>query len=324
MKFAMTGATGFLGGALAHQLLAAGHTVTVVVRSPDKAETLRAEGAHVVAGDVGDVASMTRAFTGVDGVFHVAGWYKVGDAHPEEAWRVNVAGTRNTLVAVREAGVPRVVYTSTLAVNSDTHGEVRDETYRFTGRHLTVYDETKALAHEAAVRFAAEPDGPEVVIVMPGGIYGPGDTSQIGTWMAQVAHGERVLASARLRMMQAHVDDVAAGHVAAMERGRAGQSYMLAGERSDLAAMLQEVAVITGGRPPIVMPGPLLPVTERFLRMAERILPLPAELHAESLRSAQASYLGTPAKAQRELGWRFRPLPEGLRETAVAEGWISE
>ncbi len=155
MRYGITGATGFVGGALVRQLVAGGHDVVALVRDPGSAGGLRDLGVRLVAGDLSDAAAIEEACSGVDGFFHVAGWYKVGSRKPAEGWRVNVDGTRSVLEAAKRAGVPRVVYTSTLAVNSDTGGAVVDESYRFTGKHLSVYDETKAAAHDIALEFAA-------------------------------------------------------------------------------------------------------------------------------------------------------------------------
>lgn len=323
MRYAITGATGFVGNALARRLVAQGHEVVATVRTPAKATALAELGVEVRQADLDDVAAMTEAFRGCDGVFHVAGWYKVGDPDPQEGWRVNVEGTKNTLAAAVAAEVPRFVHTSTLAVNSDTEGRTVDETYRFTGRHRTTYDETKALAHEYVDRYAASHVTPEIVTVMPGGIYGPGDTSTLGSILAEVAAGKRVMVSSSLRMMQAHVDDIAEGHVLAMERGRPGEAYMLAGERSDLRSLVTEMAALTGGPKPIDMPLPVLIGAEKAMGLVGRVVPLPTQFSPEALRSAQCSYLGTPAKAQKELGWTFRSLHDGLRETAQVEGWIN-
>lgn len=216
MRYAITGATGFLGGVLALQLAAAGHDVVAAVRSPRKSARLLNAGIQVVPADLADTEGLTSAFEGADGVFHVAGWYHVGAKDPTEGDRVNVEGTRHVLAAAAAAGVRRMVHTSTCAVNSDTHGEVVDETYEFRGKHISEYDRTKAEAHYIVLDYAAAHDLPEVVVVMPGGIYGPGDTSQVGTLMRDVAAGKRVIATSRLRMMQAYVADVAYGHLLAM------------------------------------------------------------------------------------------------------------
>jgi dihydroflavonol-4-reductase len=317
MKYALTGATGFVGGHLARQLRDAGHEVIAVVRTPAKARDLEELGVTVVPGDVTSRSSLVSAFTGVDGVFHVAGWYHLGSDHPEQGWAVNVQGTRNALDAAQETQVPRVVYTSTVAVNSDTGGQVRDETYHFTGTHLSVYDHTKAQAHLIAEEYAGR--GLDVVTVMPGGIYGPGDTSQIGELIRQAAHGRRVMAPAGLRMCMAPVDDVAAGHVLAMDKGRAGESYMLAGPQTTLVDVLRITAEIAGGKAPLVLPDVAVGASEKMMGLLERMVPVPSTYRSESLRASRASYLGSAEKAKAELGWFPRALRIGLAETVEDE-----
>ena len=135
MRYAITGATGFVGGVLARQLRDAGHEVRALVRDPARATALDARGVELVPGDLDDAAALDRLCADVDGLFHVAGWYKLGQRDPSVGDRVNVEGTRNALAAAQRAGVPKVVYTSTLAVNSDTHGRVYDETFRHRGDH---------------------------------------------------------------------------------------------------------------------------------------------------------------------------------------------
>ena len=237
MRYAITGATGFVGGALASQLRKSGHDVVALVRDRSRAGALERLGCEFVEGDLDDAAALDRLCAGADGLFHVAGWYKLGQRDPSLGTKVNVEGTRNALAAAQRNGVPRVVYTSTLAVNSDTEEQVVDETYRFTGEHVSVYDRTKAEAHDIALDFVEQ--GLDVVIVQPGLVYGPGDTAQTGDLIAQVANGKRPFAPKGGGVCWAHVDDIADGHVRAMERGRKGESYMLAGPRATLAEGLR-------------------------------------------------------------------------------------
>jgi nucleoside-diphosphate-sugar epimerase len=316
MRYAITGATGFLGGVLARLLVDEGHEVVALVRDPARATALVDAGVELVPGDLDDARALDRLCTGVDGLFHVAGWYKVGSRTPDEGRRVNIDGTRNALEAARRNGVPRVVYTSTVAVNSDTGGRVVDESYRFTGRHLTVYEQTKAAAHDIAVEYAA--DGLDVVIVQPGAIYGPGDTSQIGAMLERTARGKRVLAPRGGGLCWAHVQDVAHGHVLAMERGARGEAYMLAGPRASLAEVLRQAAALAGGKPPLAVPDGMVRANAAVNAVVGRVVPLPADFAAESLRASVATYLGTPARAEAELGWTARSLDEGLRETVTA------
>lgn len=313
MRYAITGATGFLGGVLARRLRDSGHDVVALVRDPARAAALSAAGVELVTGDLDDAKALDGICDGADGLFHVAGWYQVGSRTPELGRRVNVDGTRNALEAARRNSVPRVVYTSTLAVNSDTKGEVVDESYRFTGTHVSVYDETKAAAHDIAVEYAS--DGLDVVILQPGVIYGPGDTSQVGAMIARTARGHRVVVPRDGGMCWAHVEDVAHGHVLAFEKGAAGAAYMLAGPRASLAEVLRKVAELAGTKRPLTLPVPMVRATAALNAAVEKVVPLPADYTAESLRASVSTYLGTPTRAEQELGWTSRGLDEGLRET---------
>jgi len=316
MRYAVTGATGFVGGALVRLLRANGHDVVALVRNRERAEALSTAGVTLVEGDLDDSAALDRLVAGADGLFHVAGWYKLGDARPENGWRVNVDGTANVLAAARGSGVSRVVYTSTLAVNSDTHGRVVDEEFRFTGSHLSVYDETKARAHDLAVDAAR--DGLPLVVVQPGLVYGPGDTSQTGALVAAVLAGRRPTIPAGGAVCWGHVDDIALGHLLAMEQGTAGDSYFLAGEPCSLAEGLRLLADLAGKPGPIVLPARMVRVTGAVVGVVERVVPMPAGYSAEAMRASLATYLGSPAKAYRELGWTSRPLREGLSELVAA------
>ena len=137
MTFLLTGASGFVGGVVARQLAAAGHRLRAVVRTPDAARALAMLGVDLYRGDVAIKETLRAPMTGVDGVFHIAGWYKIGNPARAEAIATNVTGTHNVLELMEELGIRRGVYTSTLAVNSDTHGQVVDEYYRFSGPHLS-------------------------------------------------------------------------------------------------------------------------------------------------------------------------------------------
>lgn len=321
MRYVMTGATGFVGGALAARLRRDGHAVTALVRDPARAAALREAGVDLALGDLADGRALREALAGADGLFHVAGWYRVGvrsgrrgDADRREAYAVNVEGTRTALTAAGEAGVPRVVYTSTLAVNSDTRGRIVDESYRFTGRHISVYDETKAAAHDVAEEMARA--GLPVVTVMPGLVYGPGDTSQAGRLLADLLARRPVVLPAAGRLCWAYVDDIVDGHVRAMERGRPGEAYLLAGPPHGLAEGLAAAAEQAGVRRPLVVPGRAVAAAAGPARLLER-LPVPATYTGEALRVSVATYLGSPAKAQRDLGWSARPLAEGLPPTII-------
>lgn len=313
MRYAITGATGFVGGALAALLLAEGHDVVALARGGAAALPERLAAAAVVPGALDDVGALDRLLDGADGLFHVAGWYRLGAHDPDEGRRINVEGTRAVLTAARRAGTPRVVHTSTLAVNSDTRGAVHDETFRFTGRHLSVYDATKAEAHRIALQLAA--DGLPVVVAMPGLVYGPGDTSQTGALVRDVLAGRRTVVTSTGSYCWGYVDDIARGHLLAMTSGRPGESYMLAGPVHSLADALRLAARLGRGHPPLVVPGTAVGALAAASDVVGRALPLPPTYRAETLRAASASYLGSPAKAERELGWSARSLAKGMSLT---------
>lgn len=318
MRYFVTGATGFIGGAVAQQLRAAGHDVVAVVRTPSKSAGLAAHGVAIVPGDVTDKESMRPHMTGADGVLHIAGWYKIGETDDREATAINVRGTRNVLELMRELAIPRGVYTSTLAVNSDTQGRLADETYRFSGRHISIYDRTKSEAHAIAEEFVRE--GLPLMIAMPGLVYGPGDTSSVRGMFTQYLQRKLAMVPRRTAYCWGHIDDTARGHVLAMERGRPGERYMICGPAHTLVEALGMAQEITGVPAPASAPPQLLRAMSLVMKAVERVVKVPRTYTSENLRViAGATYLGDSAKARRELGFAPRPLAEGLRQTLEHE-----
>lgn len=319
MKYFVTGATGFVGGRIAQQILVAGHQVITLVRDPAKATHLHAAGAQLAPGDVTDKASMRAPMTGCDGVFHVAGWYKVGVKDKTPGVAVNIEGTRNVLELMQELHIPKGVYTSTLAVNSDTHNELKDETYRFDGKHLSEYDRTKAAAHDIALTMID--GGLPLVIVQPGLIYGPGDLGPSHDLLVQFLTRKLPMIPQQTAFCWAHVDDVARGHILAMEQGRVGESYFLAGPVHtviDALGLAQQLSGVPA--PTLTAPPWMLKTMSGMMSFVEKGLPVPDSYSSEYLRvSAGVTYIGDNTKARRELGWSPRPLAEGLAETLQNE-----
>jgi nucleoside-diphosphate-sugar epimerase len=311
MRYFLTGGTGFVGGHVATELLEDGHEVVALARNPPEATALEAAGAEVVEGDILDPETMRDPMEGVDGVFHVAGWYDVGADDPTLGERINVEGTRNVLELMDELDVPKGVYTSTLAVNSDTDGQVVDERYRYAGRHLTAYDRTKWAAHyEVAEPMVA--DGLPLVTVMPGLVYGPGDTSVFGDALRDFLRGDLPVIPREVAYSPGHVADIARAHILAMEEGTPGESYHVCGAPATLVDLFDIVAEVSDRRPPrAVSPAlfrALAPVASRL------------EYRAESLRVlGGVTYLGDNSKATAELGLDHRPLRAGLEATVDHE-----
>jgi nucleoside-diphosphate-sugar epimerase len=317
MRYLVTGATGLLGRELVRQLLGAGGEVVALVRDPDRARALEAAGALLRQGDVTDAPSVRAAMGGADGVFHLAAWYEVGVRNPR-ADEINVGGTRTVLELVDELRIPRVVHTSTLAVFSDTHGRLVDESYRHGGPHLSAYDRTKWRAHYEVAEPMARAGTP-VVIVQPGVIYGSGDVGPTGRTLRRYLRGRLLAVPKRTAYCWGHVEDVAQGLGLAMERGRVGESYIVCGPPHTLIEALAIAERVTGIRAPRweVPPG-LLRALGDGLGLAGRLIPSargPAEL---LVVAAGVTYLGDNTKARRELGFDPRPLEVGFREVLPA------
>ena len=318
-RYFVTGATGFLGSELTKQLIGRGHHVVALVRAPGKASLLRTLGVELHEGDVTDRDTLRAPMAGADGLFHCAAWYKVGVAGGDGE-RVNVGGTRNVLETMRELGIPKGVYTSSVAVFSDTQGAVPDETFRYEGPHLSEYDRTKWLAHYT-VALPLASAGLPLVIVMPGVIYGPGDTSGLHTALVDLLRGRLHLTPRRTAYCWAHVEDTARAHILAMEQGRPGETYIITGPRHSFEEAFDLVAGLAKVRRPLLHPGPRLLrgaawLTERL----QRAVHLPPVLTPEALRVlAGVTYYGCSDKAARELGFAARPLAEGMEQTLEHE-----
>lgn len=320
-RYFVTGATGFVGAEVAKQLLTRGHQVAALVRDPGKATLLKLIGAELHQGDICDPGSIRAAMRGADGVFHIAGWYKTGAPSAEAlATAVNVEGTRHVLEVMRELRIPKGVYTSTVAIFSDTHGVLVDEKYRYDGPHLSVYDQSKWRAHyEVAVPAMA--DGLPLVAVLPGVVYGPGDTSAIRDVFVNHLRRRMPLVPARTAYCWTHVDDTAQAHIEAMEQGVAGESYIIAGPPHTLRDALRVASKYSGRAAPLASVPPwLLRGASTILGAVESVVNLPPGLSPETLRvAAGVTYLGSHAKASAQ--WEFAPrsLDEGLRHLVEHE-----
>lgn len=313
-RYFLTGATGFVGGVLAKRLRKDGHTVVALVRDPARAEHLVEFGVECREGDITAPETIRPAMAGADGVFHVAGWYKVGVRDATAAMQVNVDGTRNVLETMRDLGIAKGVYTSTLAVFGDTEGRTYDETHRPVGPWPSEYDRTKALAHQVV----AEPmmrAGLPLVIVQPGVIYGPGDESPMGRLFDQYLRRAAPPIPSSAAFCWAHVDDIVTGHVLAMEKGRPGESYIIAGPCHTLIEALAIAERVTGvPAPGMHVPRGVAQWMARFMALLAPFIDLPETWHPESLRSGSATYLGSNARARYELDYAPRSLEEGFRE----------
>ena len=319
----ITGATGFVGSAVARALLGRGHRLRLLTRAGSDRSLIAGLGQAVV-GDLRDPSSLVAAVQGCRYVFHVAADYRLWVPDPGPMMAANVEGTRALLLAARDAGVERVVYCSSVAalglVGDGTPGT--EETPVHPEAIVGVYKQSKYRAEQAVRGLAAE--GVPVVIVNPSTPVGPRDIKPTPT-------GKMVLDAAAGRMPAyldtglniVHVDDVAEGHVLALERGRVGEAYILGGQDFGMAAMLAEIDAVMG-RPAarrVRLPNAALYPLALGMEGAARVFGIEPLVTREMLAMAKKRMFFSSAKAEVELGYVARPALEAFED---AVGWFRE
>ena len=311
----LTGGAGFVGGAIARLARTMGDEVVAVVRDPSTATELRDIGADVIAGDLGTKDSIRDAMTGCDAVIHSAGSYKVGIPKSERPLmdEANVRVTERVMDAALDLDIARIVHISTVNVFGKTGGVVPDESYERDPAKgfLSYYDLTKYRSHRAvADRIEA---GAPIVIVMPGTVYGRGDHSGVGEQLEQAFHGTaRFIGLGDLGISPTYVDDLAAGIMTAMDRGRPGNSYVMAGENLRLAQAMAIAARAGGHRPPrLRLPTSIIRIGAKLAPNGGHLMNQPPNLAEIVSSSVGVTYWASSAKAEAELGYRSRPLAVG-------------
>jgi nucleoside-diphosphate-sugar epimerase len=318
----VTGGTGFIGGEVVRQLRARGDEVACLVRNPDKAAPLSGLGCDLVSGDLGDDTAIRNGIDGRDAVIHAAAMYEIGipaKQHPA-MWEANVAGTERVLKAAGEAGVAKVVYVSTCGVFGNTHRQVVDEAYEHPGKEFTsYYEETKLEAHKIAKRMIE--DGLPGIVVQPGGVYGPGDTSQVADLLEQFFAGRLPLMPfPELGICLTHVEDIAGGILLALDKGKVGETYVLSGPVTTMREAIETVATASGRKAPRhAMPVPLLKAMTPVGPLVGKLMGQPPNLRELISSADNVTFWASHEKASRELGYAPRGLEEGLRQTLQAD-----
>jgi dihydroflavonol-4-reductase len=318
----VTGASGFVGAAVARKALARGFRVKVLMRATASRANVDGLDVEAVTGDMRDAASMTAAMQGVRYLFHVAADYRLWARDPSEIARNNLEGARTTMAAALRAGVERVVYTSSVAALKPGNGSAVDETSRNMPQSVIgAYKLSKLLAEREVERMIAEESLP-AVIVAPSTPIGARDIkpTPTGRIIVEAAAG-RMPAFVDTGLNLVHVDDVAEGHFLALEHGRTGENYILGGTDVTLAQMLADIAALAGRRAPTMkLPrGPLFPLAFAAEAVA-RVTGKEPFLTADALRMSRYQMYFSSAKATRELGYVARPYREGLKD---AHAWFS-
>jgi len=322
----VTGATGFVGSAVARLLRESGRSVRVLARA-GAVRTNLDPADELAEGDIRDRASIARALRGVRHLVHVAADYRLWARDPGEIYRTNVDGARIVMEEALEAGVERIVYTSSVATLSTSKGRVSDETKPLAeSEAIGAYKRSKIMSERLVEGMIERHDLP-AVIVNPSTPVGPRDVkpTPTGRIIVEAASG-RMPAFVDTGLNIAHVDDVARGHLAALERGRIGERYILGGDNVSLSELLTEIAGLVGRRPPSLrLSTHLLHPLAIGAELLAQVTGREPFVTRDGLRMARKYMFFTDAKARRELGYTSRPHVEALADAIVwfrAAGYI--
>jgi dihydroflavonol-4-reductase len=314
----VTGASGFVGSAVARALARRGDDVRVLMRSTSPRTNVEGENFEIAEGDMRDRRAMVEAMDGVRHVFHVAADYRLWARDPEEIVRNNLEGTRAVMEAARDTGVERIVYTSSVAALKPAHGAAANETSRHSIETVIgAYKKSKLVAERLVERMVD--DGLPAVIVAPSTPIGPRDVkpTPTGRIIVQAASGG-MPAFVDTGLNLVHVDDVAQGHLLALEKGRIGENYILGGEDVRLKDMLAIIAPLVGRRPPrLQLPrGPLYPLAA-CAEFAARFTGREPMLTVDALNMSRHHMFFSSKKARDELGFTARPYARAIEDAVT-------
>ena len=322
-KTLVTGGTGFLGRAVAMELLAAGREVRVLARQPDHPALVGLK-VEVARGDLRDPVSLATAVRGCQRVFHVAADYRLWVPDPEAMYAVNVQGTKNLLAAAAEAGITRLVYTSTVGTlgNPGDGTPGTEETPVGLADMVGHYKRSKFLAEQAVLEVARQ--GFPVVLVHPSAPVGPWDSrpTPTGQMIVDFLKG-RMPAYLETGLNLVHVRDVAQGHLLAEEKGRGGEKYILGNQNLSLSEIFQVLANITGlSAPRVRLPyRPILALSYLDEFWATYVSHKPPRMPVAAVKMAKKFMYFDSGKAARELGLPQTPVRQALED---AVGWFQE
>lgn len=320
MKSLVTGATGFLGSAVMRCLLTAGHEVRVLVRPGSNRKNLENFSVEIIEGDLLDHQSLKRAVSGCDNLFHVAADYRLWVPDPETMYAINVNGTQALIIAAAEAGIKRIVYTSSVAalgLNSD--GSPADEETPSNLATINGYYKRSKYQAERVVKKLTEDHHLPLIIVNPSTPIGPGDVrpTPTGRIVLDTLMG-RMPAYVNTGLNIAHVDDIAQGHLLAYQRGKPGERYILGGDNMMLLQILQTIDEINGTRiNRMRMPVNLMLPMAWCMEKIATITRIEPRATLDSIRMAKKLMFFSSAKAQRELGYQYRPVNEALEDAVM-------
>jgi dihydroflavonol-4-reductase len=317
MKILITGATGFVGTAVARQLLAAGHSLRLLLRPTSDRRNVQDLNAELCEGSLEDEASLNNAVKGCEGLFHVAADYRLWVPQPKQMYQANVVGTSQLMEAALRAGVKRIVYTSSVATLGFTSdgAPANEDTPVVESDMIGVYKHSKFLAEEMVQKMVKE-NGLPAVIVNPSTPIGPRDVKPTPTGRIIVDSVKgRIPAYVDTGLNVAHVEDVARGHVLAFEKGQVGRRYILGGENLALADILRMIAEEAGfPAPRVQIPRQVLFPLAYAMEGVARVTKKEPLFTVDSLRMAGHRMYFSSARAENELGYTHRPALQAIRD----------
>jgi len=326
MKIFVTGATGYIGNNLAKRLAAEGHTIYALCRSAEKASLLAHDNIKICDGDITDIKSVRTAMSGCEQVYHLAAYARVWAKDTSQYYLLNVEGTKNVLDAARELGIEKIVVTSTAGVLGPSGDRPVKEDDERIGNILNEYEETKAQS-EILCKDYCNKYNMHIVIVNPPRVYGPGVESEsngvtrlvrfylAGKWKIIPGDGNGTGS-------YVHVDDVVNGHILAMEKGRSGERYILSGVNISYKDFFSLLAIVSGKKVNLYpLPVWMMMLAGYAIMGYAKVTGKPPLITPKWIRKYLYNWSLSCEKAQRELGYTYRSLEEGLRQTV---DWVKQ
>lgn len=319
MKVFITGATGYIGANLALKLAKAGHTVHALVRSPDKATLLDHPNITLFKGDILDNTSIKEAIHSCEAVFHLAAYARVWAETPATYFEINVEGTKNILKAALEAGVRKMVYTSTAGVIGPSYGQPSSEDTTRIVDFFSAYEGSKLMSENWVLHYLQQ--GLDTVIVYPPRVYGPGvmsDSNAVSKLIEQYINGKwKLMPGDGMRTgCYAYIDDITDGHIKALERGTPGERYILGGENVDYHRLFELIRKHSGVNKKLYnVPMPLMLAFGQSQILKYRLTGTPPLLTPSWVKKYLYDWSLSSEKAIKDLAYTITPLDDGIRQT---------
>lgn len=319
MKVFITGATGYIGANIALKLATEGHTIHALVRSPEKATMLDHPNIKLFKGDILDTKSIATAIASCEVVFHLAAYARVWAETPATYFEINVDGTKNIMQAALEAGVRKMVYTSTAGVLGPSYGQPSTEDTTRIVDFFNEYESSKTISENWALYYLKQ--GLDIVIVYPPRVYGPGvmsESNAVSKLIEQYINGKWKLmpGDGKRTGCYAYIEDITDGHIKALEKGRPGERYILGGENADYHRLFELIRKHSGVRQKLYnVPMPLMLAFGQSQILKYRLTGKPPLLTPSWVKKYLYDWSLSSDKAIKELAYTITPLDEGIRKT---------